>query len=97
MPPSPWTGSRNTPTVLLVVACFTASTSLNGTWTKPSGSGVKGALYRSVPPAVIICSVRPWNAFCAAMISYAPCLCSLPHLRASLRAPSFASAPLFMK
>lgn len=51
----------------------------------------------ALPLADIVASVRPWKLWSNVMISYAPFLNLRPHLRASLIAPSFASAPLFAK
>jgi len=96
-PPSPWIGSRRTAAVLPVVALLIASTSLNGTRTNPSTSGVNGARYFSVAVAVTVARVRPWKAPSATMISKAPSRFSFPHLRASLMHPSTASAPLLQK
>ena len=41
--------------------------------------------------------VRPWNELRAVMISYAPPSLMRPHFRASLHAPSLASAPELQK
>ena len=41
--------------------------SLNGTCGKPSGSGVNGVMYASLPVAVTVASVRPWKACSAVM------------------------------
>jgi hypothetical protein len=45
----------------------------------------------------MVASVRPWKPWSKVMISEAPSLKRLPHLRASLMAPSLASAPEFVK
>ena len=50
-----------------------------------------------MPVAATVAIVRPWKPLCVAMISCAPSLWMRPHLRASLSAPSFASAPEFEK
>ena len=49
------------------------------------------------PVADIVARVLPWNPCSKVMISKAPPLFTCPHLRASLMAPSFASAPLLAK
>ena len=71
--------------------------SLSGTCGKPSGSGVNERVYASLPVAVTVASVRPWKAWSAEIIPYAPSRLRLPHLRASLMAASLASAPLLQK
>jgi len=45
----------------------------------------------------MVASVRPWKLFSKVMISWAPPRCTRPHLRASLIAPSLASAPVLAK
>ena len=45
----------------------------------------------------MVASVRPWKPPSKVMISNAPPLCSEPYLRASLIAPSLASAPELVK
>src|SRR5712691_8741730 len=97
IPISPITGSSITATVLSVVACSIAATSLYSTWTKPGGSGLNGSEYLCWPPAVTAASVRPWNEPVVVMISKAPSRFRVPHLRAILIADSFASAPELQK
>ena len=50
-----------------------------------------------LPLADMVAMVRPWNAPSNVTISYAPSFRLRPHFRASLIAPSFASAPLLQK
>ncbi len=58
--------------MLSSVARSSASMSLYGTWTKPSGSGAKGRVYASLPVAVTVASVRPWKPCSAVITEYAP-------------------------
>jgi len=98
MPLSPWIGSSMMAAVEGVTASASASTSLNGMYLKPGGRGSKPFWYFGWPVAVMAARVRPWKESTAVSISG----CSMPrivcaHLRASLMAVSFASAPEFTK
>ncbi len=68
---------------------------------KPGTCGAKMVSQPALPDALMVASVRPWKLWSKVMISNrffpAPLLCFLPHLRASLMAPSLASAPLLAK
>ncbi len=70
---------------------------MSGTFTKPGTFGSNSGSKAGLPEADMVASVRPWKAPCVVTISYAPPRCFAPHLRASLIAPSFASAPLLQK
>ncbi len=83
-----------TAAVRLSMARSTARKSLKGTYLNPPGSGSNPWWYFSCAVAVTVARVRPWNPPRIVMMSprsLAPC--SLAHLRASLIAVSFASAP----
>ena len=79
------------------MASLTASMLSYSTCTNPLGRGRNGSSSWGLPVADQVDRVRPWKEFCAVITSYAPFLCSLPYLRASLNAPSLASAPLLQK
>ena len=61
MPDSPWIGSSRIAAVRSVTAARSASTSLIGTWRKPSGRGANGSWYFGWPVAASEPSVRPWK------------------------------------
>ena len=83
-----------TATVLGVTALRTASRSPSGTFGKPDTFGWNKVSQPGFPDAAMVASVRPWNPCSMVTISKAPPRCRLPHFRASLMAPSLASAPL---
>ncbi|MNY40413.1 hypothetical protein D3C86_1751560 [compost metagenome] len=96
-PPSPCTGSSMMPTVLSVISFSTEARSFSSALGKPGTCGAKMVSQPALPDALMVASVRPWKLWSMVMISYAPFLCLRPHLRASLMAPSLASAPLLAK
>ena len=93
-PASPWIGSSMTAVVMGVIALRTASRSPSGTFGKPGTFGSNKVSHPGLPDADIVASVRPWKACSIVMISKAPPRWRAPHFRASLMAPSLASAPL---
>ena len=96
-PPSPWMGSIITATVLSVTSFLTDSKSFNSAFGKPATCGANIVSHPGFPEALIVANVRPWKLCSKVIISKAPFLLICPHLRASLMAPSFASAPLLAK
>ena len=71
--------------------------SFRATVTKPSGSGRKLRWNLSWPVAASVASVRPWKLFRAVTMVLAPPSLTSPQRRASLMAPSLASAPELAK
>ncbi|MGY3110925.1 hypothetical protein ACVWW7_007552 [Bradyrhizobium sp. LM6.9] len=71
--------------------------SLSFAFLKPATFGSNSGSKAFLPEADIVASVRPWKPPSKLMISNAPPLCRLPYLRASLIAPSLASAPELAK
>ena len=71
--------------------------SLSGTEEKPAGIGRKLSWKRSWPVAASVASVRPWKLWRAVTMSEAPSRFFSPQRRASLMAPSLASAPELAK
>ncbi len=96
-PASPWIGSSITATVASPIARRTESRSFNLAFGKPGTCGANSVSQPGLPLADIVARVRPWNASTKVTISCAPPLWRRPHLRASLIAPSFASAPELAK
>ena len=96
-PPSPWTGSSITATVLSVIRASTEAMSFSVAFGKPATCGANMVSQPGLPLADMVASVRPWKPWSKVMISEAPPLKRRPHLRASLMAPSLASAPEFVK
>ena len=84
-------------TVLSPIAASTAPWSFNETFGNPATLGSNSPSQTALPDADIVASVRPWKPWTVVTISYAPPRCLAPHFRASLMAPSFASAPLLAK
>jgi len=74
-----------------------ASRSFSGTLRKPGTFGSKSGSNAGLPEADIVASVRPWKAPWVVTISNAPPRWSWPHFRASLMAPSLASAPVLQR
>ena len=64
---------------------------------KPGTFGSNSGSNAFLPDADMVASVRPWKPPSKVMISYAPFLYCAPYLRASLIAPSLASAPELAK
>ena len=96
-PASPWIGSSITATVRSSMARATAARSPSGTLRNPGTFGSNSVPQPGLPEADIVASVRPWKACSMVMISKAPFRWRAPHLRASLMAPSFASALLLQR
>ena len=86
-----------TATVLLEINRLTESRSLSCAFGNPVTLGSNSGSNAFLPDADMVASVRPWKPPTKVMISCAPPLYSVPNLRASLIAPSLASAPEFAK
>ncbi len=86
-----------TATVRGVIARFTAARSPSVTLEKPETLGSNRVSHAALPEAAIVARVRPWKPWSMVMISCAPSRYRAPHFRASLIAPSLASAPLLQK
>ena len=67
--------------------------SLSGTDANPGGNGPKLLWNTSWPVAASVASVRPWKLLRAVMMPEAPSRRFSPQRRATLKAPSFDSAP----
>ncbi len=93
-PPSPCTGSSNTADTDGSSDASNASASHHATCRKPSGSGQKTSCFAGWPVACSVARVRPWNDPYTLTTTCRP---RPPHLRASLMAHSFASAPELQK
>ena len=74
-----------------------ASMSFRSTEAKPAGIGRKVSWNLSWPVAASVARVRPWKDFFALTTPKAPSSLTSPQRRASLMAPSLASAPEFAK
>ena len=74
-------------------ASRSASMSLRSTEAKPAGSGWKLLWKTSWPVAASVASVRPWKLLWALTMPAAPSSLTSPQRRATLMAPSLASAP----
>ena len=96
-PASPWIGSSITATTRSSTAARSASRSPTGTFRKPETLGSNSRSQPALPEALMVARVRPWNAFTRVTISWAPPRATVPHFRASLMAPSLASAPVLVK
>ena len=86
-----------TAAVRSVMRRSTEARSLKTALGNPGTCGANIVSQPSLPDADMVASVRPWKPPSNAMISHAPSLARRPHLRASLMAPSLASAPLLQK
>mmetsp|Transcript_12999 Transcript_12999/g.38345 ORF Transcript_12999/g.38345 Transcript_12999/m.38345 type:complete len:264 (+) Transcript_12999:491-1282(+) len=111
MPPSPCSGSSRIAArrrgwrpngsrrglVRDLTSARSSSTSLYSTYSNPSGSGPNPSWYLGWPVAVRVASVRPWKDCLAVMMMGLSTPRSEARLRASLIAPSLASAPELQK
>src|SRR3974377_401736 len=99
MPASPWIGSSSTATVSSSIAWASAAASPNGTERNPGVNGPKPSRAVGSDEKLTMLIVRPWKLSSATMIFARPAgtpLTSAPHLRATLRPLSTASAPEFI-
>src|SRR6266403_3805780 len=83
--------------VLSEINRLTDARSLSFALGKPDTLGSNSGSKAFLPDADIVASVRPWKPPSKVMISWAPERCVAPYLRASLIAPSLASAPELAK
>src|ERR1700761_4468783 len=99
MPASPWIGSKSTATVLSSIAWAIAAASPKGTDRNPGVNGPNPSRAIGSDEKLTALMVRPWKLLSATMILACPAgtpLTSAPHLRATLRPLSTASAPEFI-
>jgi hypothetical protein len=76
---------------------FTESRSFVVARGNPGTCGANIVSQPGLPLADMVARVRPWKAPSKVTISWAPVLNRRPHFRASLMAPSLASAPELVK